>query len=612
MQTKHSEVGVVKPSAVSQAFPLMTYQAIARKWRPQQFEDVVGQAAITRALSNALRTGRLHHAYMFAGPRGVGKTTCARLFARALNCVEGPTPTPCGRCPSCMETMTGASLDVLEIDAASHTGVDNIREVVIATVGNRPARDRYKVFIIDEVHMLSTSSFNALLKTLEEPPPHVVFIMATTELHKLPETILSRCQVYEFRTVGVEVIADRLQRIAEAEKIPISRAALVQIAQAGRGSLRDAQSAFDQVLAYAGEDVVEIDEATVRNALGLIGIDWLAKAVEAIHMSDAAAVLVEVEQLVRTGHDLRQFLRELMTYLRHLLVAQFVGADRELLPVAESEFAIIKKQSQYFTSAELIRLFSLVADLEMQIRGAEDPRPLVEVGLVKLTQLGNLRPLEEILARLDALLAESQPSTPGSASTGSAAGKRTATPTRPAPLPPPSEPSQPSSAHPAQAKHDTAGRPPLRLASPPEPHVGATSASPPTAETAFDPTDANEVLSKIKQRVEQAKRDLLAIQLDSVQSARWDGNQFELTFDAQAKSQEAFVREERNFLQEILQALTGRRVVLVTRLVPEDSPSLSERERQEIQLRTRVENHPAVKEVRRLFGAELLDIKPPE
>jgi DNA polymerase-3 subunit gamma/tau len=442
----------------------MAYQVIARKWRPQQFEDVVGQAAITRALSNALRTGRLHHAYLFAGPRGVGKTTCARLFARALNCAEGPTPTPCGVCPSCQETLTGNSLDVLEIDAASHTGVDNIREVIIATVGNRPARDRYKVFIIDEVHMLSTSSFNALLKTLEEPPPHVVFIMATTELHKLPETILSRCQVYEFRTVGVEVIADRLRQIAEAEQVPISRAALVQIAQAGRGSLRDAQSALEQVLAFAGTST-EIDEAAVRDALGLIGIGWLSEVVEALHRSDAAAVLMEVERLVRTGHDLRQFLRELMTYLRHLLVAQLVGADRELLPVADSEVAIIKKQSRYFTVAELIRLFSLVADLEMQVRAAEDPRPLVEVGLVKLTQLGHLKPLEDILARLDALLAEGPRPLPVSSPGGPTAGKRPATPVKPTPPPSATRPERPT-----RTESGPPDRPPLRLA----PTAGAT------------------------------------------------------------------------------------------------------------------------------------------
>ncbi len=592
----------------------MAYQVIARKWRPQQFEDVVGQGAITRALSNALRTGRLHHAYLFAGPRGVGKTTCARLFARALNCVEGPTPTPCGACPSCQETLTGNSLDVLEIDAASHTGVDNIREVIIATVGNRPARDRYKVFIIDEVHMLSTSSFNALLKTLEEPPPHVVFIMATTELHKLPETILSRCQVYEFRTVGVDVIADRLRQIAEAEQVPISRAALVQIAHAGRGSLRDAQSALEQVLAFAGTST-EIDEAAVRDALGLIGIGWLSEVVEAIHKSDAAAVLLDVERLVRTGHDLRQFLRELMTYLRHLLVAQLAGADRELLPVAESEVAVIKKQSQYFTVAELIRLFSLVADLEMQIRAAEDPRPLVEVGLVKLTQLGHLKPLEDILARLDTLLAEGLRPLPVSSPAAATTGKRPSTTARPTPP----LPSGPRPERPTRTESGPPDRQPLRLAPPPEtpppepPLDAALLSAAPPADDSFDPTNAHDVLARIKQRAEQEK-PFLATQLDRVQSARWDGDRFELSFGPEAKSHEASVREARAFLQEVLQALTGRQVSLVTRLEGSQPPVASEPapNRREKPLRAEAERHPAVKDLQRLFGAELFDINPPE
>ncbi|QUW00525.1 DNA polymerase III subunit gamma/tau [Chloracidobacterium sp. MS 40/45] len=597
----------------------MAYQVIARKWRPQQFEDVVGQAAITRALSNALRTGRLHHAYLFAGPRGVGKTTCARLFARALNCAEGPTPTPCGVCPSCQETLAGNSLDVLEIDAASHTGVDNIREVIIATVGNRPARDRYKVFIIDEVHMLSTSSFNALLKTLEEPPPHVVFIMATTELHKLPETILSRCQVYEFRTVGVEVIADRLRQIAEAEQVPISRAALVQIAQAGRGSLRDAQSALEQVLAFAGT-AAGIDEAAVRDALGLIGIGWLSEVVEALHRSDAAAVLLDVERLVRSGHDLRQFLRELMTYLRHLLVAQLAGADRELLPVADGEVAVIKKQSQYFTVAELIRLFSLVADLEMQVRAAEDPRPLVEVGLVKLTQLGHLKPLEDILARLDTLLAEGARPLSVSSPAAAPTGKRPSTTARPTPPPPSS--SRPE--RPTRAESGPPDRPPLRLAPPPEAappepppepplDVALLEAALPTDDT-FDPTNAPEVLARIRQRAEQEKRFLLATQLDSAQSARWDGDRFELTFGPEAKSQEASVREARAFLQEVLHALTGRKVSVVTRLEGGHPPAASEPEadRREKPLRAEAERHPAVKNLQRLFGAELFDVNLPE
>src|SRR5919108_373760 len=223
------------------------YQVLARKWRPQKFDDVVGQQAVTRTLRNALVSKRLAQAFVFAGARGVGKTTTARLLARALNCVNGPTPDPCGVCDACTEVAQGRDIDVLEIDAATHTQVDNVREVIISGLGIPPVRDRYKVFIIDEVHQLSGSSFNALLKSIEEPPPHVVFVMATTELHKIPDTILSRAQVFEFRTIGVPAIAAQLRMIANAEGLEVPDEALVLIARAAEGSMRDAESALDQV-----------------------------------------------------------------------------------------------------------------------------------------------------------------------------------------------------------------------------------------------------------------------------------------------------------------------------------------------------------------------------
>src|SRR5437762_9595488 len=240
----------------------MSYQVIARKWRPQKFEDVTGQEVLTRTLQNAIARDRLHHAYLFSGARGVGKTTTARLVARALNChkVDHPTATPCApiddkACASCREIAEGRSMDVLEIDAASHTQVDNVREVIIAGINIAPARDRFKVFIIDEVHMLSAHSFNALLKTIEEPPGRVMFIMATTDEHKVPETITSRCQIFEFRTIATSKIADRLRLIAKAEEISISDDAIREIARAGEGSMRDAQSALDQVISFAGEKI---------------------------------------------------------------------------------------------------------------------------------------------------------------------------------------------------------------------------------------------------------------------------------------------------------------------------------------------------------------------
>src|SRR5881392_4174778 len=285
----------------------MAYQVIARKWRPQSFEEVTGQEPITRTLRNAIEHERLHHAYLFSGARGVGKTTTARLLAKALNChkSKNPTPTPCAiddpsACASCREIAEGRSIDVLEIDAASNTGVDNVREAIIGNVAIAPARDRYKVFIIDEVHMLSGAAFNALLKTLEEPPPRVVFIMATTEKHKLPETILSRCQQFEFRTIATAKILERLRLIADSEKISIPEDALREIARAGEGSMRDAQSAFDQVISFAGEKIKKED---VELALGVAGADILMRVIDGIAGNQPVEALAVVDDLVMRGHD---------------------------------------------------------------------------------------------------------------------------------------------------------------------------------------------------------------------------------------------------------------------------------------------------------------------
>src|SRR5260221_9579446 len=233
----------------------MAYQVIARKWRPQKFDDVVGQQAVTRTLRNALSSGRLAHSFVFAGPRGVGKTTTARILARALSCVKGPTAEPCGECDACVEIAEGRDIDVLEIDAATHTGVDNIREVIIAGLGIMPVRNRYKVFIIDEVHQLSGHSFNSLLKSIEEPPPHVVFMMATTELDKIPETVLSRAQVYEFRTISTKAIADQLRMIMDKEGIAVGEESLQLIARDSEGSMRDAQTKLDQAIAFTGRRI---------------------------------------------------------------------------------------------------------------------------------------------------------------------------------------------------------------------------------------------------------------------------------------------------------------------------------------------------------------------
>ena len=382
----------------------MSYQVIARKWRPNTFEEVTGQEAITQTLRNAVEHDRLHHAYLFSGARGVGKTTTARLLAKALNChkTDKPNPVPCSpadasACASCIEIAESRSIDVFEFDAASHTGVEEIRDIILESINISPARDRYKIFIIDEVHMLSPSSFNALLKTVEEPPPNVKFIMATTALHKIPDTILSRCQEFEFRTISLQKIFERLKLIAEAEKINVSDEALKEISRSGMGSMRDAQSNFDQVISFSGEQIGTED---VMIALGIASAEILTKTAKAIAENKPEIALKVVDELISRGQDLRSFCRDLLAFFRDLLIFKMAGNAENLLDTAVLSQTELAENSAPFSESDLIRFFNSLSETETKLREATQPRYVLELGLVKLIEMRRVAPIEQILERL--------------------------------------------------------------------------------------------------------------------------------------------------------------------------------------------------------------------
>jgi DNA polymerase-3 subunit gamma/tau len=399
----------------------MSYQVLARKWRPQRFDDVLGQQAVTRTLKNALKTGRLAQAFVFSGPRGCGKTTTARILAKALNCAQGPTAEPCGVCDACVEIAEGRDIDVLEIDAATHTGVDNVREVIIEGLSIAPVRNKFKVFLIDEVHMLSSSSFNALLKSIEEPPPHVVFMMATTELHKIPETVLSRAQVYEFRTISSKTVVERLRFIAREEKIAIPDDGLLLLARAGEGSMRDSLSAFDQVRAFAGDAITVEDVVTV---LGLVGRDLVLDTLDAIAAEDAPAAFALVERAIERGYELRLLCRELARATRDLLILS-VDPSRADDPdvAAEGERDRLKSLASQSSREDLLRAFDLLTRAEQEVKTSDQPRYNVEMALLRLMHLRKLTPLADLIARGSAA--------PGSVRSPDAPVQRAAAPVAP-------------------------------------------------------------------------------------------------------------------------------------------------------------------------------------
>lgn len=385
----------------------MSYLVLARKLRPLTFDEVVAQEHITDTLKNAIRSGRIAHAYLFCGTRGTGKTTTARILAKALNCEKGPTPEPCLKCVNCKEIVSSSSMDVIEIDAASNTSVDDIRDLR-ENVRYAPAGAKYKIYIIDEVHRLSGAAFDALLKTLEEPPDHVIFIFATTEPHNLPATILSRTQRYDFRRIPLPDIAASLRRASDNEGITITDDAIALVARKGDGSLRDALSLFEQILAYAdGEITIEL----ITDALGLVDLNLLFELSDAIHNHNSGAILDLVAKLTESGSDVGQFLIDFQEHLRNMLIASTVPEPERFIELSDLYIKRYIDHKDYFSDSDIMRMVKVISDLRQQLKEGAEPRIFLEMALLKLARMDTTATLTEVLDKLSNLSGDAPAST---------------------------------------------------------------------------------------------------------------------------------------------------------------------------------------------------------
>ena len=411
----------------------MSYTALYRKWRPTSFEEVRGQDHIVKTLKNQINSGRIGHAYLFCGTRGTGKTSIAKIFARAVNCEHPVDGSPCGECSMCRQIAEGASLNVVEIDAASNNGVENIRDIR-EQVQYPPTDGRYRVYIIDEVHMLSIGAFNALLKTLEEPPSYVIFILATTEVHKIPITILSRCQRYDFKRISIDTIAGRLAELTQAEQIDVDDRALRYVARAADGSMRDALSLLDQCVAFHFGEKLTYDN--VLEVLGAVDNRVFSKLFQAVLASDTKACIREIEEMIIQGRDLSQLVNDFVWYMRNLLIAKTTDEPGDMLDMSEENLAVLKEEAAGVDTETLMRYIRIFSELSGQLRYASQKRILVEIAFIKLTTPSMEQNLDSILQRITLLeqkmqempdnlqkLASLAPAAGQAASSGAAAAK---------------------------------------------------------------------------------------------------------------------------------------------------------------------------------------------
>jgi DNA polymerase III subunit gamma/tau len=598
----------------------MSYQVIARKWRPQTFSDLVGQSHVTSTLANAIKNDRVAHAYIFSGARGVGKTTAARILAKAMNCAKGPTAEPCGECDSCKEIAAGTSLDVIEIDAASNRGIDQIRELR-EMVRYAPAASRSKVVLLDEAHMLTSEASNALLKTLEEPPDRVIFVMATTQPEDLADTIRSRSQHFHFRALTFAEITGRLEEIAAKENLKIEPGALAVIARMAEGSLRDALSLLEQARAYCGD---VIPDKEVRELLGVVPEDSLNELVAAIAEGSADRALGLVHTFQKEGRNLQHFCREAIRHMRNLLIARVSGADSDLIAATADQRPALAKAAAQFTEEDLTRFFQILLQTDDDLRRKPDPRVHLEMGLLRLINAQRLAPMEELLAELRS----GAPAT--SSSSGVMRNSANAAPAMAAPqapsvrsfspgpqttfTPPPSRMVTPSFGAPASAAAAAPARAEIKAAPPAEPP--ATVAASPESESAVESgleTRADgitqEQVAEIKTAI-QAQQKFLGEIVN--QGSRWEleGAELRIYFSADKRAF-AEMMEGRDSLEKVRTCsskVLGRpvrvcaKVEAVAATAPRGTSGTQE-------LREQFERDPMVRSMLQRFGGKISEVK---
>jgi len=590
----------------------MSYQVIARKWRPQTFQDLVGQQHVTETLKNAILNNRVAHAYIFSGARGVGKTTAARILAKALNCMRGPTPEPCGVCDSCKEIAAGTSLDVIEIDAASNRGIDQIRELR-EMVRYAPAASRTKVVILDEAHMLTGEASNALLKTLEEPPDRVVFVMATTEPENLEDTIRSRSQHFHFRALTFAEITKRLEEIAQKEELKLEAGAMAVIARMAEGSLRDALSLLEQARAYCGDT---IPDDQVRALLGVVPEDALEELVGAIAAGSADRALGLVHTFQKEGRNLQHFSREAIRHMRNLLIARVCGADSELIAATPDQRPAIAKAAALFSEEDLTRFFQILLQTDDDLRRKPDPRVHLEMGLLRLINAARLAPLEELLAELKSGAPSAARTGIARASSAALLQARTATlSAAPAFTPPPprNTPSAASTSTPAPRTETNPQAFPAPLPSAPPP----AAATAPSTEIKAPNGNPREIrvsgisqgqVAEIKSAI-QAQQKFLGELVEHSSGWELEGAELRIYFspDKRAFAEMIEGREPLEKIRAVSSNVLGRLVRVCARLDSVAAAAAAASGTQE--LRAQFERDPLVRSMLQRFGGKITEVR---